>query len=628
MPAGDPDHRRFSFGEFVIDCDRGTLSHAGSDVRLRPKSFDVLCHLAEHRGRLVTKSELMEAVWGRTVVTEGSMTQCVIDIRRALGPQARRMLRTVPRRGFIFDPPPPSTTLASDATFEGPDTRQVRAAAVTTRASERRPWVPALAISALLAISIGGWTLRQHWAIQSSAASRPVAAHPANSIAVLRFLDLSPEGDQGYLADGLADEILHALSRSAGLRVTARGSSFQFDPGHASTADIARRLNVAYVLEGSVRRAKEQLRVTVQLVDTSTHAQVWSRSYDRQFEELLSVQREIAADIARQFRVTLGFGHLAANGGNARSQELFMLGHYLFHRRAPGDLASAERYLAQAVELDPTHARALTALAGVYNVRGWEELGNPRYRLEDQRRALERALEIDPGLAEAHARLARYHWAAGNHEAARASLDRAFALAPDDPLVLGFRANAAIATGKLEEAITLGRRAVERDPLSAVYRGNLGRTLVGAGRFEDGLVEFRRADELSPQTGFAFDISRTLLLLGRPEDARQESLAIEDRLDRDQLTALLGEPPEADSALQRLRAADSAWAELLLAEISAFRQDEDGAFRHLEAALTRIMSGPTAGDGTGVIDILQSPFLRPLHDDPRWKQLNEAQDNG
>jgi TolB-like protein/DNA-binding winged helix-turn-helix (wHTH) protein/Tfp pilus assembly protein PilF len=650
------DNRRYAFAGFTLDVGRGELSCAGTDVKLRPKSFDVLRYLVEHAGRLVHKSELLDAVWGSTVVTEGSLTQCIIDIRRAVGEQGQGLIRTVPRRGFILDvpvsqlPPPAAqpaevvdssrSTAASSVANEPTVSTPAQAPApnvagvappVAASAPLRSPtwrWMPAYVTTVLLLAMVVAW-----WMLAGrDAPTKPGGAvqlqPPANSIAVLRFLDLSPAGDHGYFADGLAEEILHLLAQSAELRVTARSSSFMFPPDAVDIGVVARQLGVAYVLEGSVRRDDDELRITAQLIDSGSNTHVWSKSYDRPFAGVLELQRDIAADVASALQVALlpRPGRVAAATADAdaeaEAQDLFLHGRYLFHRRAPGDLLAAERYLDRAVQVDPGNARAWTALVGAIAARGADELGDAAYRLADQQRALQTALQIDPTLAEAHVRLARYYFLTGDRASAQAAFERAYQLQPDDPLVLATRAVQATLAGRTEAAIALERRIVQIDPLSAIYRGNFGRTLLGAGRYEEALVELRRARELVPGDNDQVDISRALLLQGDIAGALRESQRVPEGPYRDQLRVLLDETPDATAARERLESDSSMRNRLMLAEIAAFKGNFAAAFAKLDAALSQLEAAtPRDSAWSQRLEIWQSPFLRALHGDPRWGPL-------
>lgn len=624
MPGTEPDHRIYSFGPFTLDVARGTLSRDGVESRLRPKAHAVLRYLVEHPGRLVGKQELLDAVWGSTVVTEGSLTQCVIEIRRALGDAGQSMVRTVPRQGFLFDAAvavtsPPSQPSAAD--------RVAKAGAAAAAPADRPAWRSGRAAAALLGLLLlagsAGWFIFHRAADPApNPAMAPPAATSTRSIAVLRFLDLSPTGDQAYFADGLAEEILHLLTQSPDLKVIARSSSFAFEPGSVDLDAVAEQLDVAYVLEGSVRRAAEQLRITVQLIDTATRAHVWSRTYDRTRSRVLEVQGEVAADVASALAASLQLPPISNSPEGVAAQDLYLLGRHLFQRRGPGDLDAAERHFQRAVGLDPQHARAWTALAGVHHVRALDELNDPEYRLEEQRAALERALAIDPTLGEAHVRLARHLALKGDSAAAAAAFERAMQVAPGDPLVLASLAHQALRDGRLDTAIELSDRVVELDPLSAVYRVNLGHLLLAAGRFEAALAQFRRAQALSPNDLQArIDVAAALFLLGRDEEARQ-AIANEPADPRaDQLRALVAPTPDADAAYARLQACDSARCRFLLAEIAAHRGETDAAFGFLETARSLAVEAGWRSDLDFTTETALSPLLKPLHADPRWQSL-------
>jgi TolB-like protein/DNA-binding winged helix-turn-helix (wHTH) protein/Tfp pilus assembly protein PilF len=626
MSAMEPDHTIYAFGAFTLDVARGTLSRDGVESRLRPKTHAVLRYLVEHPGRLVGKQELLDAVWGSTVVTEGSLTQCVIEIRRALGDAGQRMVRTVPRQGFMLDAAVSVTSLPSQPSAADM-VAEAKAGPAAAAPADHPAWrsgrVAAVVLGLLLLAGVVWWFITHRAADPATeAASAPPAAASARSIAVLRFLDLSPNGDQAYFADGLAEEILHLLAQSPNLKVIARSSSFAFEPGSVDLGAVAEQLDVAYVLEGSVRRAAEQLRITVQLIDTATHAHVWSRTYDRTPSGVLEVQGEVAADVASALAASLQLPPISNSTDGAAAQDLYLLGRHLFLRRGPGDLDAAERHFQRAVQLDPQHARAWTALAGVYNVRALDVLHDPKYRLEEQRVALERALAIDPTLGEAHLRLARYFRLKGDTAAAESAFERAKQLAPGDPLVIASLSGRAFRDGQLDSAIELATRVVELDPLSAIYRSTLGHILLAAGRFDAALAQLRRAEALSPddlQT--RTDVALALLLLGRDEEAREAIVDAPADPRADQLRVLVATTADADAAYARLQACDSAQCQVLLAEIAAHRGDADAAFERLAAARGIVITNASQADFEWATEIAVSPFLRPLHEDPRWGVL-------
>jgi TolB-like protein/DNA-binding winged helix-turn-helix (wHTH) protein/Tfp pilus assembly protein PilF len=605
MSSAEAEHPVFSFGEFVLDDRRAALYRNGDAVTLRPKCFEVLRVLVVNAGRLVTRDELLAAVWSDVVVTEASVAQCITEIRRALGDTQQTVIRTVPRRGFVFELP----------VSEAP------AKASATASARSRRWIPWFAGLGLLAATT--WLALDHRELgRPEPADIAVASPPNGSIAVLRFADLSPAGDQAYFADGLAEEILYLLAQSPDLRVTARTSSFTFAPGEADIATIARELDVAYVLEGSVRREENHLRITLQLIDGVSGSHIWSNTYDREFDSILSLQQEISGDVGAALKIALAPTHRESTPAQAQAYDLFLLGRYLFNRRRPGDLEAAERHLEKAVELDPDNAAAWTALAGVYNVRGMEELADPLYRIEDQRRALERALESDPSLAEAHVRLGRYYLYAGNETAGRESFNRACELAPNEPLVLALRAIWLAADGRFENALELEQQKVALSPLSALDRGNLGRWLVAAGKWEEGLEQLYRARELGDRADMAAETAITLLLLGRIDEAQRELARVAAGPEHDELVVLLGPEPEAHTALARLEADDSIPGRLRQAEVAAFRGDRDAAFGHLDTIVSRYARLDRANLDFQIWRfVYSSPLVGLLRSDPRWPAL-------
>ena len=623
MPALEAKRTILSFSGCLLDVSRGTLTRDGVEAHLRPKAYAVLRHLVENPGRLVSKQELLDAVWGSTVVTKGSLTQCIIEIRRALGESRSHLLRTVPRLGLILDI---TVVAVEDAAALPPADAPEPPQAVLPRTSGGRGrslrWTIPLTLTLLLA---AGWLYFDRGTDgPARTEDAPSSTAPPDSIAVLRFRDLSPNGDQAYFADGLAEEILHELASAPALRVTARSSSFAVDPGTKDAADAAGMLGVAHVLEGSVRRAGDELRVTARLVDAGTRTVRWSRTYDRHFRQHLDLQRELAGDVATALKVTLVRPPQSspASEGAAEANDLFLHGRFLFHRRLPGDLVAAERDLQQAVALDPRHARAWTLLAGVIQVRGAEELHDLDYRLDDQQEALERALEIDPDFAGAHVRLARVLARRGDLKRSRAAFERAAELEPGHPLVLFGRSRQSILEGRYDEAAELERRAVASDPLSAIYRGNLGRTLLAAGRNEAALSELRRAAELSTQPVYVAETARALLVIGDTDEARRVAESLPDGPERDQLYLLLDGMGEHPQAVERLRGSDEPRELILLAEAEAHGGHSQAAMDTIEQCLEGPDPTGDPGERTQIqLELVMSPFLRVLHDDPRWPPL-------
>ena len=619
---------RYSFGEYTLDLGRGALLKAGTDVRLRPKSFHVLRLLVERHGQLVTKDELVSAVWGNVVVTDGSLTQCLIDVRRAIGDETQKIIRTVPRRGFIFDVP----VVEADATFPADVPANPGLAPAELPAPGRRSSGTAVlvAITALAVAAV--W-----WASVTRDAGNtvPVASVPQlipNSIAVLPFVDMSPGQDQGYVADGIAEEILNRLAQSGQLRVISRTSSFSFRDRPADVPEIATKLNVSHVLEGSVRRSGDRVRITAQLIEASSNSHLWSETYDRQLGDLFAVQDEIATSVATALDVTLrGRAGQDQKPASAEAYASFLQGKFFYERRGPGDMERSIRHYEEAIARDPGYARAWAALAGACSFMvepGQASAATWRAR---QGEAARKAVELDPRLAVAHLRLAQYYLEMWDFTRADEHTRKAVALDPDDPLVMGNLVSQAISRGDLDEATALARRVVTLDPLSPVSRSILGVLLLASGRLDDAMAECRRVLELNPAAGpdARIDIVRILVLQGRHHEARSAVEQLGDGNFRDFGLALLYQSPEhrveADAALQRLAAGPGDLMDSVrLAEVYAFRGMNDEAFASLQArrdSLEREVASAPAWIRYLQAEMRLSPFLKSLHGDRRWDSL-------
>lgn len=620
-------HRAYRFADFMLDLDRGAVLLNGEDVPLRPKSFAVLTYLVERHGRLVSKRELLDAIWGHAYVTEGSLTQCLIDIRRALGDDEHEIVRTVPRRGFIFELP---------VKADGGAPARVSGGEGPAGASRGR----LVALSALLvaAAVFAGW-----WSLAYRGVGVPLAevvrsSAPPNSIAVLPFEDMSPGGDQEYFADGIAEELLHALTQIPGLLVTARTSSFALKGARHDIPAVARRLNVAHVLEGSVRKSGDRLRITAQLVDADSNTHLWSRTFDRDLGDVFAIQSDIARAVAESLQVTLSERQIAEilPPHDPEAYEAFLQGRFFWLRRGPGDVDRAEERFARAVEIDPGMARAWVRIAVIANARLHYRQMSFEESMQIQRDALQRALALNPGLANLHIALAGYHFKAGDRSKADEHWQLAMELGRDDARTIAVASGWALWRGEYDESIALGRKALLLDPLSAVWRANHGRVLMAAGRYEDAQAELLRAQELSPMlgepregepVGLHNELALVSLLQGRVEEAAAhvERQSRDHNLERNRALVHLaaGRIADAEEIMARLAKDGSTRAGMQLAELHAYRGETDEAFQRLDSSFGRVDPARWSTEWDSVNALRISPFLAALRDDPRWGVLWE-----
>lgn len=596
------------FGKHILDIERGSLTRDGEPVELRPKSFNMLRYLLEHAGELVSRQELLDAVWPGLVVTEDSVAQCLIELRRALGDDERTIIRTVQRRGVILDVP---------VHFEQHDGQSA------PDRSSRKPvpgWILGAALVAVVA-AVLWWALTSRPASQSYGVS---ATPPAvsSTIAVLRFTDLSPGANQAYLADGLGEEILHSLAQSPDLTVIARSSSFAVEGEAVDT--IAQRLGVSHVLEGSLRRQGDDIRVTAQLIDARTSAHLWSRTYDRKIDDILAMQREIAGAVADELEVSLASAGPEA-GIDPRAYSLFLEGQYLYRRRADGDQIQAQKKFEEAVAISADFARAWASLAAtvvarMYDANSAEITAEERENLlHIQQHAIEQALAHGADLTEAHHRAAQYYfYHGGDKERAQRHLENARSIDPDHWLVRNALAHELRKLGRIDEAIAIARQDIRRDPLNFAQRINLVHHLIRARRFKDARAELDRLSKMLTRTeshsqALAHALALQQVLTNDYESAVQQAESLPDGPLRWKLLALaqsgLGSESESTAALERLISEAGTGREALyVAEVYAQKGNVEESMRWLQ----QIEFADDCVDDDFTESVYYSPFLAKL----------------
>ncbi len=461
----------------------------------------------------------------------------------------------------------------------------------------------------------------------------PAAPDRVASIAVLPFVNRSADADDEYFSDGLADELLNVLAKIQGLRVVARTSSFAFKRRPVTVAEIGAALQVETVLEGSVRKAGERVRISVQLVRVSDSSHLWSETYDRQLDDIFAVQDDIAHSVVKELRTALlgaaadsdASGQAKADvaqaakgrGIHPEAHRLYLLGRHLIERYTIGDATRAIEYLTQAVALDPGFATAWKELGRAHMVTATYNWVPAAVAYGHARAAAERALALAPDHAEAHSLMGWIRmYSDQDLPAAEASFARALELAPRNPAALNGAGVLARMRGRLDASIDLYRRAILADPLGTGAYNNLGNVLSMAGRFVEAETAFRKALELAPQRFSSHaGLADALLGQGRLDEALAAAQREPIEFWRLYVTTLVrqarGDAAEADAGLRELIAsyADE-WA-FQIAEVHATRGDADAAFAWLERAHAQ-------HDG-GLHEMAFAPLLRPLHGDARWE---------
>ena len=503
--------RKLSFDSFCIDLDRETLSGPkGSgpkgEVSLRPKSFAVLVHLVQNAQELVTKDELMDAVWADTIVTDGALTQCIIDIRKALNDDERSIIRTVPRRGFIFD----KAVKLRDAS---PTLAERKTARIRAHGYVRGYWIAAT----VLAVALLTGT---YWLTNTEPAAVSLAR---TAIAVLPFDDMTADGRLDYLADGIAEEILNKLAQVPHLEVVSRTSSFNVAELHGDLDALSKRLNATHLLEGSVRMENNQVRVTAQLIDLDSGYHLWSSNFDAVLDHLIEVQESIAGNIASRLRTELlpeQIEHaVAVSTDDARAYDAYLQARNLLrHARDEAVVDDAIAHLDVALTRAPLFAEAEAAKCTAYR-RKLNLSGDTAY-FDQAVGACRRAMDIDSELLEAQLALGNVLLRAGQYELATEQFGKSVDRYPSSSAAHLGLADSLYRQKNLERAEVHYREALDLDRADERNWSAYAKFLSRTDRFAQAKPLFERAMELAPSDSkYQIDLGAALFREGAFADA-------------------------------------------------------------------------------------------------------------
>ncbi len=492
---------------------------------------------------------------------------------------------------------------------------------ITAAPASKRWAAGLLALVGVTALLAGVWYVGRQ---STPAAGADGAAGPVSeSIAVLPFVNMSDDASNEYFSDGISEELLNLLAKIPELQVAARTSSFSFKDQNLEIPEIAERLNVAHVLEGSVRKAGNEVRITAQLIRADDGFHVWSETWDRTLDDIFVIQDEIAADVVAQLKVTL-----LGEAPTVEETDPEAYAQYLQARHL-SRLGTAEGYeqsialYEQALAIDPNFAAAWAGLAGVYSSQtaSYGEQGfDVGFGLA--REAVNRALAIDPEYAPAYAILGRIALLYdGDLAAAALHLERALVLEPTNPDIIGRAALLALDLGRLDEAIALGEDAVARDPVNSTGHVWLGHSYLWAGQLDEAIASSRTALTLSPGFSWAqYNIGVALLEKGEPDAAlaamQQASSAALRLIGLALAYHALGQAAESDAALTELiEEHEQGWT-YNVAYVLAYRGEADRCFEWLDKAVQY--------KDAGLSQIVVDNLFANIHDDPRWLPFLES----
>jgi TolB-like protein/DNA-binding winged helix-turn-helix (wHTH) protein/tetratricopeptide (TPR) repeat protein len=684
--------QKIRFDGWVLDPDSGDLEHAGVRTRLQEQPVLVLKELIAHAGEVVTREHLIGVLWPKGVVDfDTGLNTLIRKLRSALGDTSEtpRYIETLPRRGYRFigalDPDPEAASATTPgvpmftasgaspgpapAAHEWPTAiaesalatakpmpsgleRTARDEATSSSATTTAPvWrlrlpvlIGALAGAGLLTGVYALWRARlgtsftsvrveapAHSGLPANVRTTPADAFapPTHSIAVLPFVNLSGDKEQEYFSDGLTEELLNSLTHIDGLQVAARTSSFTFRE-HPDIAEVAHKLNVATVLEGSVRHSGHTVRISAQLINAVTGFHQWSKTYDRDLGDVLKLQTEIATAVASALKVTL-LGDEAAKievGGthNPGAFDAYLRATKTFWSSdSPKLIATVVTGYTEAIRLDPDYALAYAArsLAFAGNATHWDTTTSAvRADLDKAQADAAKAIALAPDLSEGYLARAVIYAVQLEFKEAGEDYERALALAPGNARGLRDSGSFAVNMGRNDSGLTALRRAVVLDPLNHNSHAFLGDAMTALRRYPEALAAYKEAEALvstTPNSYLGF-IGSTYYLLGDFETARATCEQNRDASDSQVCLALaydkLGRHADAEAELKEAQTALGDAGTYIYTQIYAQWGNRPKALEWLETAMR--------WRDPGLIKLKTDPLLDPLRKEPRLQAIERA----
>jgi adenylate cyclase len=504
--------RRLQFDSFVLDLDRGCLLRDGKEIALRPKSFAVLCYLVDNPARLVSKDEIFAAVWPNLAITDDVLVQSIGEVRRALG-EGSRLITTIPRRGYRFEPEVSAAARSSETAAGAP-----RFGSKRVSTAWRIGWLAAVALAVLL-LAAAWWSgVETAWKFPGSGTgAKPV-------IAVLPLVSQGEDAARDYFADGLTEDIINALGRFSGLTVMSWNAVFPYKDKPASPQEIGRALAVRYLVEGSVNRTGDRVRVNAQLVDTSRGQVLWSAGFDEALADVFALQNTVAGQVVRALAIRVT--QIEQRRVFEKPTESLEAYDYVLRARPAlqrptrANNVEARAMLKRAIALDPNYAAAYAALAETYYTAtsmGWSE--SPTESLSRAEELATQALSLDASEARAHIVLGRIRIFHHSYKEAEAEIGRAVAINPNDAQSLAGRGNILMWLGETDAAIDALEQAQRIDPdLKAMDRFALSLSYYLKQRYDAAIEEA----ELNLRQTSGADFSRVILAAAYAEQDRAD----------------------------------------------------------------------------------------------------------
>lgn len=611
----------YRFGEFELDCGQRELRRGGKPLALSPKAFDLLQFLVANRGNVLSKDEILDAVWPGQFVEENNLTVQISTLRKVFG--GGNFITTLPGRGYSFVADVSTAgdeivieqlTIERITVEQTDDTRQLGG-------RKSRRW-PLFAAAAAVVLAISGFAGYRYFRVSG----KP----KITSVAVLPFVNETTDANNEYLTDGLAESVTYSLSQMPGIRVMSRGSTFRYKGKEANANTIGSELNVQAILTGRVTQRGDTLNISSELVSTADNSVIWGEQFTRKMSDIEKLQTDIASAISDRLRFK--FSDIKPGTENAEAYQLYLKGLFYWNKRTESDLNQAVALFQQAIDHDPAYARAYGGLALVYNVipanmaMTHDEANDYRFKAKA---TAQKALDLDDRLAEAYTVLGDQKRVDWDFAGSENYFKRAIDLNPNFASAHQWYSEMLARLGRHDEALAEVRKAYELDPLSPAVRMNIGLRLMDAGRADEAAEQFRKLIDSEPAYPMSYVFLGDLYV---EKEMYDEGLAMWCKFD---VMQRIDSAEKCDADNNELKAAlkkggkPGFWRKLLEQEVKYYERgiatevdiacqysrlgDLDRAFAWLEKAFAK------HEDHLSTIKINRA--FEPLRSDPRFDDL-------
>jgi TolB-like protein/DNA-binding winged helix-turn-helix (wHTH) protein/tetratricopeptide (TPR) repeat protein len=616
--------RIYEFGRFRLDPSERKLLRANEIVALTPRAFDTLHLLVRNSGHVLEKDELIRILWPDTFVEEGSLSNHIFLLRKALG-DSQAFIETVPRRGYRF--------VGAVRQFAFPD-------AVVT---EKRPEVGSLGIASLPAKVRRPWRSRAVLAMAAATVLASLAGagwfylragrggETIDSVAVLPFVNASADPNTEYLSDGITESLINSLSQLPHLKVMSRDAAFRYKGKETDAQTVGRDLGVRAVFEGRVMQRGDTLTISAELIDTRDNSHIWGQQYSRKPSDIFGLQDEIAREMTTALRLRLTAEEqrrlVKSYTSNPEAYQDYLRGRFFWQKTTGLGLNKGAEYFQQAISKDPRYAQAYDGLADSYISLAVYGFSPPQEAYPKAREAALTSLEIDGTLAEAHTSLARikaeYDW---DWSGAEREFQRAIELNPNYPTAYQMYGLILSTMGRPEEAIANYKRGLELDPLSPLLNGALGEAFYYTRQYDQAIEQLQKTLELDPNLhparAFLADAYLHKSMSKEATEELEKHLVIAEGrawalAELGYVYAVMGRRPDALKLLNELNqlSREKFVPADAMAQIYVGLGEKDKAFEWLEKGYERHSLG-LAG-----VDLKVDPVWDPLRSDPRFGDL-------